>query len=122
MASLEHAGHLASPFNPGVVVLVTLGNPREKFWGAILAITPAGLSLRGMELASFEDAVSMVRTGEPFSPISVFFPMHRVERMELDASEGSIPSLSDRFKAQTGIDASTALTAEMIPGHSGGGL
>jgi hypothetical protein len=122
MSGSEPLGNLTSPFHPGVVVLVTLGNPREKFWGAILAITPAGLSLRGMELASFEDAVSMVRNREPFSPVSVFFPMHRVERMELDAAEGSIPSLSQRFKAQTGIDAATALTAELIPGGSGGGM
>jgi hypothetical protein len=111
---------LVSPFQPGVIVLVTLGNPREKFWGAILAMNPAGLSLRGMELASFEDAVSMLRNGEPFSPVTVFFPMHRVERMEIDASEGNIPSLSQRFTAQTGLEASTALTADFIPGKPEG--
>jgi hypothetical protein len=33
------------PFQPGAVVLLTLGNPREKFWGAILALTVQGLSL-----------------------------------------------------------------------------
>lgn len=101
-----------NPFQPGVVVLVTLGNPREKFWGAILAVTPAGLSLRGIELASFDDCVSILKSGEPFSPSAVFFPMHRVERMELDAPEGMIPSLSQRFTNQTGLDATVVLTSE----------
>ena len=31
-----------NPFRPGVMVLVTLGNPREKFWGAILSLTAEG--------------------------------------------------------------------------------
>jgi hypothetical protein len=91
------------------MVLVTLGAPREKFWGAILAVSAAGVSLRGIELASFEDCVAMVRAGEPLSAGVVFFPMHRVERMELDTSAGAIPSLSERFTTQTGVDPRTAL-------------
>jgi hypothetical protein len=39
----------------------------------------------------------------------VFFPMHRVERMELDMPSGAIPSLSDRFTALTGVDPRIAL-------------
>ena len=63
-----------NPFRPGVMVLVTLGNPREKFWGAILSLTAEGLSLCGVELASFDDLVSLVKDGEPFSPGVVFLP------------------------------------------------
>src|SRR2546427_6905168 len=47
-----------NPFHVGSMVIATLGNPREKFWGAILALTPEGLSLCGIELASFEDRKS----------------------------------------------------------------
>ena len=72
------------PFLPGAMVVVTLGNPRDKFWGMILALAPEGLSLTGVELASFEDFVVMVKEGESFSPAVVFFPMHRIERIELD--------------------------------------
>lgn len=107
--ALTHVHELAGPFQPGTMVLITLGAPREKFWGAILAVSTAGVSLRGMELASFEDCVAMVKAGEPLSTGVVFFPMHRVERMELDLPAGSIPSLSDRFTAQTGLDPRTAL-------------
>jgi len=90
--------------------VVTLANPREKFWGILLALTGEGLTLCGIELASFEDLISMVKEGEPFSPGVVFFPMHRLERMELDLPDGSIPSLSQRFTAKTGFDPSDVLS------------
>jgi hypothetical protein len=98
-----------NPFRPGIMVLVTLGNPREKLWGAILSLTPEGLSLCGVELASFDDLVSLVKDGEPFSPGVVFVPMHRVERMELDLPDGSIPSLSQRFASKTGLGPASVL-------------
>lgn len=91
------------PFVHGSMVVVTLGNPRDKFWGMILSLAPEGLSLSGIELASFEDLVVMVKDGEPFSPAVVFFPMHRIERVELDLPDGSLPSLSQRFSAKTGL-------------------
>jgi len=97
------------PFLPGAVVIVTLCNPRDKFWGMILALAPEGLSLSGAELASFEDLVVMVRDGEPFTPAVVFFPMHRIERVEVDLPDGSLPSLSQRFFAKTGLEPSVAL-------------
>jgi hypothetical protein len=99
------------PFCPGTVVVVTLGNPREKLWGMILAIRPEGLSLCGVELASFDDLVAMVKDGEPFSPGVVFFPMHRLERIELDRADGNIPSLAQRFTAKTGRQPSEVLVA-----------
>jgi hypothetical protein len=94
----------------GAVVIATLCNPREKFWGMILSLAAEGLSLSGAELASFEDLAVMVRDGEPFTPAVVFFPMHRIERVELDLPDGSLPSLSQRFLAKTGLEPSIALT------------
>jgi len=98
-----------APFAPDAIVIATLSNPREKFWGMILALAPEGLSLSGVELASFEDLAVMVRDGEPFSPAVVFFPMHRIERVELDLPDGGLPSLSQRFFAKTGLEPSAAL-------------
>ena len=95
---------LPDPFSPGAMVIVTLGNPRDKFWGMILALAPEGLSMSGAELASFEDLVLMVKDGESVSPAVVFFPMHRIERIELDLPDGNLPSLSQRFLAKTGIE------------------
>ena len=98
-----------APFAPGALVIATLCNPREKFWGMILTLAPEGLSLSGAELASFEDLTVMVRDGEPFTPAVVFFPMHRIERVELDLPDGTLPSLSQRFLAKTGLEPSFAL-------------
>lgn len=108
------AGNIRAPFLPGSVVIVTLCNPREKFWGMILALAPEGLSLSGVELASFEDLAVMVKDGEPFSPAVVFFPMHRIERVELDLPDGNLPSLSQRFFAKTGLEPSTALSPREV--------
>jgi hypothetical protein len=35
--------------------------------------------------------------------------MHRIERVELDLPDGSLPSLSQRFLAKTKLEPSTAL-------------
>jgi hypothetical protein len=105
-----------APFAPGAVVVVTLGNPRDKFWGMVLALGPEGLSLSGIELASFEDLVVMVKDGEPFTPAVVFFPMHRIERIELDLPDGNLPSLSQRFLAKTGIDPRVTLNSRGLSG------
>jgi hypothetical protein len=104
------------------MVVATLGNPREKFWGAILSLAPEGLSLCGVEIASFEDLVRLVKDGEPFTANVIFFPMHRVERLELDLPDGSIPSLSQRFTSKTGLAPSDVLivhgVAPAVPGEA----
>ena len=90
-------------------MLVTLNSPREKFWGSVLALDPAGLSFQGLDLSSFEDVTNLVVAGEPFAAATLFFPMHRVERLELDRPEGNIPSLSQRFTNRTGLEPAEAL-------------
>jgi hypothetical protein len=90
------------PFTKGAIVLVTLNTPREKFWGAVLDISPSGIAMRGIDLNSFDDFARLINGGENATPASVFFPMHRVERIELDARNGDIPSLSERFENRTG--------------------
>jgi len=102
-------GSRRDTFAPGALVIATLSNPREKFWGMILSLAPEGLSLSGVELASFEDLTVLVRDGEPFTPAVVFFPMHRLERVELDLPDGNLPSLSQRFLAKTNLAPSAVL-------------
>jgi len=101
--------HPRAPFLPGAIVIATLSNPREKFWGMILSLAAEGLSLSGVELASFEDLTVMVKDGEPFTPAVVFFPMHRIERVEIDLPDGNLPSLSQRFVAKTGLQPAASL-------------
>jgi len=113
----------AVPFRPGALVIVTLTNPREKVWGAILNLSGEGLSLRGVDISSFDDLASQIKNGEPFTSGVVFFPMHRVERMELDLPEGNILSLAQRFAQKTGQDPAPLLVSEYLGGgggHAGG--
>jgi len=77
----------------------------------LLAVAPAGVSLHGIELAAFEDAMRLVTAGEQLSADALFFPMHRVERMELELPGGSLPSLSERFEQRTGHPAKGAFAA-----------
>jgi hypothetical protein len=108
-----------SPFRPGALVIATLGNPREKFWGAILHLASEGVSLRGVDLASFDDLASQIKRGEPFTSGVVFFPMHRLERMELDLPEGNILSLAQRFAEKTGQDPAPLLVSEFLGSAAG---
>ena len=86
------------------IVVVTLHTPREKVWGELLSLTPAGITIRGIDLNSYDDFVRQVlhpeddRVGLP----TVFFPMLRVERIALDEPSGSIPSLADLFEQKVG--------------------
>lgn len=110
-------------FSSGAMVIVTLGTPREKFWGLILGLAPAGLSLSGIDLSALEDFALMVKEGQPFTPTVVFFPMHRIERVELDLPVGTLPSLSQRFLASTGLQAAASLApAEQTISRTSRGL
>jgi hypothetical protein len=102
-ASKMHFGQL---FLPGSMVLVTLNHPREKFLGMLLALDQAGITLRGIDLQSLEDFAQLMKSGEAAAPSVVFFPMHRIERVELDARNGEIPSLAEQFAAKSGRPAS----------------
>lgn len=75
----------------------------------MLSLTPEGFSLCGIELASMDDTIAVLKEGSAFSPSVIFFPMHRVERIELDLPDGDVPSLAQRFSERTGLDAAQAL-------------
>lgn len=100
----------------GNLVLLTLLNPREKFWGILLSLTPAGVSLRGVDLQSLDDFTQMVKAGEPANASLVFFPMHRVQRMEVDNRSGELPSLAEQFAAKTGQNVAKFFREQEEPG------
>lgn len=93
------------PFRAGALVVITLRDPREKFWGVLREISPAGLSIRGLELGSLDDFAIQLRAGDSTNATDVFFPMQRVERMELDAPNGPLPSIRQRLRERSGKDA-----------------
>jgi hypothetical protein len=90
--------------DPHSIVVVSLHSPREKVWGELLAINPAGITMRGVDLNSFDHFVRQVNEpdGERVGLPTVFFPMTRVERVALDEPSGSIPSMNELFARKVG--------------------
>ena len=95
------------------VVVVSLHTPREKVWGELLSITPAGITIRGVDLNSFDHLIRQInapeseRVGLP----TVFFPMTRVERVALDEPSGAIPSMAEIFARKVGRSLAEYLAA-----------
>jgi hypothetical protein len=102
-----------SSFEPGALVVVSLNSPREKFWGALSSLSVAGVVVRGITLEALDDFALQLKAGESADPGLVFFPMHRVERLELDSRSGDVPSLAERFLAKSGLDATEVLCREV---------
>jgi hypothetical protein len=92
----------SNPFAYGAFVLLTLSNPREKYWGAVLRLESTGITVRGIPLDALDDFTSQVRSGDAVGIATLFFPMHRVERLELDQRDGEVPALFEQFEAKTG--------------------
>lgn len=97
---------------PGEYVLLHLVNPREKYWGVLRELQPAGITVRGLTLDGFEGWLREITHKEPLSflPATVFFPLHRIERIFLDETLGDVVSFADRFRRQVGEDARYHLT------------
>lgn len=89
---------------PHSIVVVSLHSPKERLWGQLVEITVAGVTLRGIDLDSFDDFVRQVLhpEGERIGLPTLFFPMQRIERVALDEARGSIPSLAEKFASKAG--------------------
>jgi hypothetical protein len=86
------------------IVVVSLHSPKEKFWGILLGLNPSGITVRGVDLNSFDHFVRQINQpdGERVGLPTVFFPMTRVERVAMDESSGSIPSMAEIFERKIG--------------------
>lgn len=92
--------------SPHTPVVVFLREPKEKIWGLLLSLDLGGVVVRGLDLQAFEDWLRQEAKGEErlISPTTIFYPMHRVERVERDESIGPIVSCADRFVREVGRD------------------
>jgi len=91
-------------FGESSLVIVNLINPKEKFFGVLTALSSAGVTLRAINLDSFEDWIRQIARDEEanLDLLLMFFPMFRVERIFLDEPSGAIKSYSQRFEEVTG--------------------
>src|SRR5262249_4684430 len=91
-------------FEKNALIIINLVNPKEKFFGVLLALSPAALTLRAINLDSFDDWVREVARGEEseIDLITMFAPLFRVERIFLDEPQGAIKSYAQRFEDSVG--------------------
>lgn len=89
---------------PGNPVVLHLREPKEKLWGLLVEIHPAGIVVRGLDLVVFDDWLRQEAKGEEamLGPATAFYPMGRVVRLDLDETVGPVSSLADRFASETG--------------------
>lgn len=89
---------------PGVSVVVYLQNPKEKVWGLLLSLETAGVVVRGIDLRTFDDWMRQeAREADPeLGLVTLFYPLHRVERVERDETVGPVPGYADRFAREVG--------------------
>ena len=96
------------------IVVLSLHSPKEKIWGELVALTGAGITIRGVDLGFFEELLRQAASGEAGmgSLSTVFYPMYRVERMALDEGAPEAPSLADRFQWRMGVTVQEFFRAE----------
>jgi hypothetical protein len=89
---------------PGAFVVVNLQNPREKFWGMLIEMNAAGITLLGLDLNTFEDWTRMiVANGRNIGMTAMFLPLWRVERVSLDQTVDDLLSLEAQFEVRVGM-------------------
>jgi hypothetical protein len=92
-------------FDPQSLVILNLVNPKEKFFGVLRALSAAGITVRAINLDSFDDWIRQIARGEEqeIVMITMFVPLFRVERIFLDEPAGAIRSYSQRFEEVVGL-------------------
>ncbi len=97
-------GEKAWEMERGTSVILFLHSPKEKIWGVLVSMLTAGVVLRGLDLATFDDWVRQEARGDErgIGPATLFYPMNRVERMERDETVGPILSCAARFEQEAG--------------------
>ncbi len=90
---------------PNSIVVVSLQSPKERFFGRLVEISASGVTVRGIDLNAFDDWMNHIKFREEsgVQPTTIFFPLHRVEKIILDEGIGAIPSLSDTFLTKVGV-------------------
>ncbi|MEM7581748.1 MAG: hypothetical protein AAF560_00080 [Acidobacteriota bacterium] len=102
---------------PRSIVILYLSNPSEKYWGILESLTPIGVTLRALNLSSFDDWTRTV-VSEDIPSIgltTVFFPLARVERLFLDEQVGQVESMSQSFERRVGQSVEEYLGLVMSP-------
>jgi hypothetical protein len=95
---MNQTNHFPHPFL-GQLTLATLNQPREQFFGTLIDLRTAGITLKGYPLSRQDELLNALYQAQPLPQFSqtVFIPMHRLERLEQDTPQHGLPSLYDQL-------------------------
>lgn len=107
-------------FDLNALVILNLVNPREKFFGVLRALSPAGVTIRAVNLDSFDDWIHQIARAEEaeIEMVTMFVPLFRVERIFLDEPAGAVKSYSQRFQEVVGQTVTAYLQIETNGGEA----
>jgi hypothetical protein len=94
----------AFELTPGTPIVLYLQSPKEKVWGLLVSLSPAGVILHGLDLVTFDEWMRQEAHGEErlIGLCTIFYPMSRLERLERDDALGTLPSYAERFEREVG--------------------
>ncbi len=103
--------------DPGTFVLLHLIAPKEKYWGQLKSLNPAGVTLRGIEVEVFDNWARQFKVAADLElgVATIFVPMHRIEKMFEDSRVGSVGSYAERFYEIVGRDVRECMSPEKTP-------
>lgn len=89
---------------PNSIVIAHLVNPTEKFWGVLINLDTSGMTLRGLNVTTFDDWMFQIARQEErtLGLSTMFVPLFRVERIFLDEQVGEVESYRQRFESNVG--------------------
>ena len=89
----------------GDFVTLYLLDPMERYWGKLIGLSEAGVTLRCIDVKEIETFKYQFHKQEQVVfPQTTFYPMRRILKMDLDESIGEVPSV---IEAICGVTSAT---------------
>jgi hypothetical protein len=95
----------------GSIIVLNLHTPKQKIWGLLMDVGAAGVVVRGLDLSVFDDWMRQEARGGDvqIGLTTAFYPLTRIERIELDETVGCVIGYAVRYKEMVGRTAFDAL-------------
>ena len=90
----------------GDYINIHLTDPVERLWGRLIRLSNAGVIMRGIDVKEIEAFKYQFRKQEKeVFPQTAFFPMRRVQKMDIDEPLDQLPSVIEALVEATGKNA-----------------
>jgi hypothetical protein len=89
----------------GMPVVVHLVAPKEQVWGVLVSLSASGIVTRGIDMRAFDEWVRQAARADQETMLglsTLFYPMHRIERVEKDETIGPVEGHAARLEREVG--------------------